>query len=313
MIHDGLAIYRIGEGAPILLMPAPHRYQIPGDGSAGSLIEGLSAFGRQVISFDPPASGRSTRPMRLSMSEMHDCADEALELSGISGPVDSVGHSMAGLTVLAYAIERPERVRRLVLIGTGTGGRAYMSAPGALWNRSHPHFGRMASVAILQMIWRRRAPEVMLNNLVFRESFVDRSLAGQTPVTMRDWLRPRGGHTEWHDIARWLDYGPRLREIDTPTLILCGRQDPQYAPACSEELAAGIRGSQLEWFEHSGHFPFIEEPEALWSRVAAFLAGSLRLGHDCLPTSVARAHYDLEAATGRWKMRHDAIGWSVKS
>jgi pimeloyl-ACP methyl ester carboxylesterase len=271
MIHDGLAVYRMGEGEPILLMPGPHRYQIPGDGSAGSLIAGLNALGRQVISFDPPASGRSTRPMRLSMSEMLDAADEALEVSGISGPVDAVGHSMAGLTVLAYAIERPERVRRLVLIGTGTGGRAYMSAPGALWNRTHPHFWRLAALGILQMTWRRRAPEVMLNDFVMRESFVDKSFVEPTPIAVRDWFRPRGGHTEWHDIASRLDYGPRLREIDVPTLILCGRHDPQYAPACSEELAAGIRGSEIEWFEHSGHFPFIEEPEALWSRVAAFI------------------------------------------
>jgi proline iminopeptidase len=271
LIRDGLAVYRIGEGAPILLMPGPHRYQIPGDGSAAPLIAGLVALGREVISFDPPASGRSTRPMRLSMSEMHDCADEALEISGISGPVDAVEHSMAGLTVLAYAIERPERVRRLVLIGTGTGGRAYMSARGALWNRTHPHFGRLASLGILQLIWRRRATEVMLNDFVLRESFVDKSFARRTPLHASDWFRPRGGHTEWHDIARRLDYGPRLREIDVPTLILCGRHDPQYAPACSEELADGIRGSQIAWFEHSGHFPFIEEPEAMWSRVAAFL------------------------------------------
>jgi proline iminopeptidase len=271
LVHDGLAVYRVGDGSPILLMPAPHRYQIPGDGSAGSLIAGLTALGRQVISFDPPASGRSSRPMRLSMSEMHDCADEALAACEISGPVDALGHSMAGLTVLAYAIERPQHVRRLVLVGTGTGGRAYMSAPGALWNRSHPHFGRMASLAILQMFWRRRAPEVLLNDLIRRESFVDKRFAEPTPLSVRDWFRPRRGHTEWHDIARHLDYGPRLCEIEVPTLILCGRHDPQYAPSCSEELAVGIRGSQLAWFEHSGHFPFIEEPEALWSRVAAFL------------------------------------------
>jgi proline iminopeptidase len=271
IIHDGLAVYRVGEGSPILLMPGPHRYQIPGDGSAGSLIEGLVALGRQVISFDPPASGRSTRPMRLSMSEMHDCADEALAACGISGPVDAVGHSMAGLTVLAYAIERPQHVRRLVLIGTGTGGRAYMSAPRALWNRTHPHFWRLVALAFPQMIWRRRAPEVMLNDFVMRESFVDERFVGRTHLTARDWFRPRAGHTEWHGIALHLDYGPRLREIDVPTLILCGRHDPQYAPACSEELAAGIRGSQLAWFDLSGHFPFIEEPGAFWSRVGAFL------------------------------------------
>jgi pimeloyl-ACP methyl ester carboxylesterase len=255
-------------------MPGPHRFQIPGDGSAMSLIEGLTALGRQVISFDPPGSGRSNRPMQLSMSEMHDCADEALAVCGISGPVDAVGHSMGGLAVLAYAIERPERVRRLVLIGTGTGGRAYMTAPGALWNRSHPQFWRLAALGILQMVWRRRAPEKILNDFIHRQSFVDQTWAGSTDLALGDWLRPRAGHTEWHRIASRLDYGPRLGSIGIPTLILCGRHDPQYAPACSAELASGIRDSRVTWFERSGHFLFIEESDAFWPVVGNFLAAA---------------------------------------
>ena len=65
---------------------------------------------------------------------------------------------------------------------------------------------------------------------------------------------------------------PRQHRI--PTLILCGRHDPQYAPACSEELAAGIRDSQVAWFERSGHFPFIEEADAFWPLVGNFLGAA---------------------------------------
>jgi pimeloyl-ACP methyl ester carboxylesterase len=72
-------------------------------------------------------------------------------------------------------------------------------------------------------------------------------------------------------VARKLDYAPRLDEIEIPTLILCGRYDPQYPPACSEELGAGIRNAQVIYFEHSGHYPFIEEAEAFWQAVADFL------------------------------------------
>ena len=121
-------------------MPGPHRFQRVGTRSGDALVEGLVDVGRRVITFDPPGSGRSTRPARLSMSEMHDCADEALAAVGIDAPVDALGHSMGGLAALAYALERPGRVRRLVLVGTGSGGPAYMGARGALWNRSHPHF-----------------------------------------------------------------------------------------------------------------------------------------------------------------------------
>ena len=57
-----------------------------------------------------------------------------------------------------------------------------------------------------------------------------------------------------------------------PTLVLCGRHDPQYPIACSQELAASILSAHLIVFERSGHYPFIEEGEAFWRTVDEFLA-----------------------------------------
>ncbi|MBS1251668.1 MAG: 2-hydroxy-6-oxononadienedioate/2-hydroxy-6-oxononatrienedioate hydrolase [Anaerolineales bacterium] len=204
------------------------------------LIAGLTELGRQTITFDPPASGQSTRPAQLGMAEMHQCAGEALDVCGVSGLVDVLGHSMGGLAVLAYAIGQPARVKRLVLVGTGAGGPAYMNAPGALWNRSHPAFWRMALLGILQIVWPRRGPEQLLMNFIERHSFVDQQHIMPQSVGLRDWLRPKRGRPDWRRIARKLNYAPRLTEIDAPALILVGRHDPQYPPAASEELAAGI-------------------------------------------------------------------------
>ena len=265
-------MYRFGQGEPILLMPGPHRFQRPGLRSADALIDGLVGIGRQVVTFDPPGSGHSTRPARMTMREMHDCADEALATSGSSVPLDALGHSMGGLALLAYVLDRPVRTRRLLLVGSGTGGRAYVGARGALWNRGHRHFWQLAALGILDRAWPRLAPERLLNNFIERESFHDRRLARPRPVGWGDWLRPPAGRTDWHRVAVKLDYGPRLAEIEVPTLVLCGRHDPQYPPACSMELAAGIPRAQLAWFERSGHYPFIEEADAFWTRVAAFLA-----------------------------------------
>src|SRR4051812_34468401 len=74
LIHDGLAVYSFGQGEPILFMPGPHRFEQPGDRMADALLAGLTALGRRAITFDPPASGQSTRPARLGMPEMHGCA-----------------------------------------------------------------------------------------------------------------------------------------------------------------------------------------------------------------------------------------------
>lgn len=270
-LHDGLAVYRIGEGPPVLLMPAPHRFQQPGDGTAASLVESLTAVGRQVISFDPPGVARSTRPADVSMDEILHCADEALMVCGMGDRIPVMGQSMAGLVALAYAIEHPAQVGSLVLSGTGTGGRAYMHAPGALWNRSHPQFPGMLARAFVQMTIRTRAPEAILNNYIDRHSYVDQARAPQVPVRLADWLRPRRGHPEWQRIAVRMDYGPRLHEICVPTLLLCGRLDPQFPPACSQELAHGIPGARLVWFQRSGHYPDTEEPNMFRTALADFL------------------------------------------
>lgn len=271
VVQNGLAVYRLGHGSPVLLMPGPHRFQLPGDGSAQELVDGLLALGCQVISFDPPASGHSFRAACLGMAEMHQCADEALAVCGLSEPVAAMGHSMGGLVLLAYALEQPKRLKRLILVGTGAGGAAYMQAPGALWNRSHPAFWRMALLGILHIIWPRRGPEQHLNNFICRHSFYDSSQHKPEPVRLRDWLRPRKGRTDWHRIARKLDYASRLDEINVPTLILCGRHDPQFPPACSAALARGIPQAQVRFFERSGHYPFIEEADVFWHTVGNFL------------------------------------------
>ncbi|TNC29695.1 alpha/beta fold hydrolase [Amycolatopsis alkalitolerans] len=269
VMRDGLAVYVIGTGEPVLLMPGPHRFQRPGLRTADALIAGLTGLGRAVVTFDPPGSGASTRPARLGMAEMRGCADEALAAAGAPERVDALGHSMGGLALLDYALDRPARIRRMVLIGTGSGG--YRHAPGALWNRTHPHFARLAMLGSLHLLVPRLATERILNNLIERESYCDKALAHPAPVSATDWLCAPRGRADWHRIARKLEFGPRLAELDAAVLILCGRHDPQFPPSCSNQLATGIRRSELIFFERSGHYPFIEEG-AFWSAVGTFLA-----------------------------------------
>jgi len=148
-----------------------------------------------------------------------------------------------------------------------------MHAPGALWNRSHPHFWALAPLGVLRLAWPSLATERLVTNLIERESFHDRRLARPGAVRPRDWLRRRrGARRAWHRVARKLDYVPRLGGLRVPTLLLCGQHDPQYPLARSVQLAAGLAGAELVVFDHTGHHPFIEEPDPFWAAVEAFLS-----------------------------------------
>jgi pimeloyl-ACP methyl ester carboxylesterase len=268
----GLAVFRIGTGEPLLLMPYPHGLGVVGDPRPMALIDGLVRGGREVITFDPPGSGRSPRPPRLDMAETIGCVEEALSACHVSGSVPVLGHSQGGVAALALALRRPERVRRLVLVCTSAGGPSFMRAHGAIWNRSHPDFWRFALLATLHVAWRRAAPEILMNNLIFSDSYVARTLFTPVPVGLRDWLRPSRPRADWgRRVARRLDYRARLSEVRTPSLVIAGRHDPQMPPDCSVELADGIPDARLAVLEGSGHYPFIEEPAQFWGLVAGFL------------------------------------------
>ena len=276
IINDGLAVYRYGSGEPVLLMSYPHGI---GDVS-GPLMQGLvrplKDLGRQVITFDPPQAGRSPRPARLTMDEMLECAEEALTVCGLEGPVDVMGHCHGGLAALGFAIERPERVRRLVLADTVASVTSYQRAPGAIWNRSHPDFWRWWLLMAALFLTRRQALEKLMWNVIRRASFVDQTYAVPRRVRRRDLLRRVNPRSLWLDplnrATRRLDYRPRLQEVRAPTLVAVGDYDAQMPRSCSEELAKGIPNARLATLERSGHFPFFEEPEAFWATIGRFLS-----------------------------------------
>jgi pimeloyl-ACP methyl ester carboxylesterase len=245
-----------------------------------ALVRGLKDLGRQVITFDAPQSGRSRRPTRLNMDEMLECAEEALTTWDVEGPVDVIGHCHGGWAAVGLAIERPERVRHLILAGTFAAMASYQKAPGALWNRSHPLYWRWRLWMVALMLSEREAAEKLMWNVIRRASFVDQTYFVPRPVRRRDLLRHAGPRARWldplprggADAPRRLDYRPRLQEVRAPTLVLAGAHDAQMPPSCSEELANGIPDARLISFERSGHHPFVEEPEAFWAAIGRFLS-----------------------------------------
>lgn len=73
-----------------------------------------------------------------------------------------------------------------------------------------------------------------------------------------------------------LDLFPVLGEIDAPTLVVVGRHDMATPVRDQMAYADGIRTSSAIVFNHSGHFPFLEEHPLFISVAKGFLLhGSL--------------------------------------
>ena len=273
LIAADLAVYQLGQGAPLLLIPYPHASALAPTAET-KLAALLVSLPRRVLTFDPPGAYQSTRPGRADLPEMLDCALEALDACAITGPVDVIGHSMSGLCALALAIEHPERLRRLVLVGSVSGFPAVRrwSIPHTWrWWRDREYWWVLWWGFRLFIGWNNLVVHKRLNNLVETASFVDKSLAQLEEIKDGDNHRPPPYRDDWFKTVRKVNYKEQLREVTAPTLLCVGRYDPQTPVACSQELARGIPNSNLAIFENSGHSPFIEEPDRFVEEVTAFL------------------------------------------
>ena len=273
-VVDGLAVYTAGRGAPVLLFPYPHSHTTE-PMAQGPIAKALAGMGRTAVTFDVPGAYRSTRDPVGDMDEMIRSADETLDRLGLGDPVDVVGHSMGGLAALAYAIERPERTRRLVLVTSLSGfpAAARWGFPGSAFQIYEPDYWRLILWGVRLNAGRGDlALHKRLQNLMKRASYHDKTFFTAVEIDADDHKEGVPIRTIWSkNMYSRLSYADRLAEVQAPTLILAGRHDPEAPLPCSEELLQGISDARLVIFEQSGHFPFTEEPSLFAETLGAFL------------------------------------------
>lgn len=267
---DGARIvYYEAPGAPettplVVISGGPgsdHRYLL-----VGGAFDRLAAE-RRVVLFDQRGTGRSSPPPEAPSVDRWVEDVEAVRRALGAPRIDLLGHSFGGYLALGYAAAHPDRVGRIVLVGS--------AAPRPADNRSllaevYPDRAeRWRSVrAALPATF--PAPALAL---FFSMEFVDpavaelytRAVAGLTyDVSVNDALRA--------DMAG-RDLWPAVRALERPVLVLNGRHDAVLAPATSWALHQALPDSRFHAFERSGHMPFVEEPAAFAEVVAEFLAG----------------------------------------
>ena len=231
---------------------------------------------RGVIRFDMPGVGGSPAPV----VPYHLITTGPL----LAGLLDQLGHERADVLGISwggglaqqFALSRPDRVRRLVLVAT---------APGALMVPGHPRVLR-------HLLTPRRHRDPRYSARIAAELYG--GSARKDPAMARELLHAttrlgpaRGYYYQLMAGLGWTSL-PLLPRLRPPTLILAGDDDPIIPLVNARIMHRLIPGSQLHIY-HGGHLELAADAERLAPAVEAFLdAGPLRaLEGDRIVTNLA--------------------------
>jgi pimeloyl-ACP methyl ester carboxylesterase len=241
-----------GQGVPLLLVHGLG-YTRQGWGPLRDLL----ARRYRVLSYDSRGIGESEIPPGpYTVAELAEDAVDVLDAAG-AGRAHVIGASLGGMVAQLLAAERPERIDRLVLVGTTPGGAGAYPLP-------QQTLALMAEAASLP-------PEVALRR------FVENALAPGSPLVDEVFAYrqqhppdPAGWAAQAAAGAAW-DADGRLAQITAPTLVVAGTADAVVDPRNAQLLADAIPGAQLELIEAAGHLPFWERAEEFAAIVERFL------------------------------------------
>ena len=259
----------IGKGRPIVLLSG-------GPGFSSDYMKPIAEHLKpryKAVLFDQRGTGRSLIETYDAKTMAHDklVADlEALRRALKVEKLTIVGHSWGGILSMLYARAHPDHVQALVLIDAG--GPTTQSVAKFTANHTarmtdednaklaewYGKIGTEHKRAILEITKARTPPY-----------FHDRAKALEFASALNE--------DSFNDKAFWaivgqidakFDLRPGLENVKAPVLVIHGKSDPLET---AEEVHATFPGSRLELIENAGHFPWAEQPKAVWRVLDDFL------------------------------------------
>lgn len=208
-----------------------------------------------IFALDMRGHGHSSKS--ASSFEMSDYVADVIAFMDAKGikKATLTGHSLGSMVAQLATIQYPERVSRLVLVGsmtrvTNDGVKDLNKAVQTLEDPVDPEFAREFQSGKLF----RNLPA----------DFLDAVVAESLKVPARVWREAFASFVQQ-------DTTEEVAKIRVPTLIIWGDHDPNFSYRDQETLRDRIPNSRLLIYKLTGHSPHWEQPELFVADLEQFL------------------------------------------
>lgn len=188
-----------------------------------------------------------------------------------------LGHSHGGMIAQRFAIDFPARVEKLILADTAAHLTEFLGDLDAALARfrevawfadAHDALqrewaGDYQTADEMGALWLREIPFYFYQWGPEHEPL--RAARIGLPARLAPLRQFNAGEAETMDLR------PELAGVTAPALVLVGRYDFITNPQMAADIAQHIPHAQLVVFEHSGHLPYVEEPDAWRAAIRRFV------------------------------------------
>ncbi len=259
-----------GDGPTVVLA---HGFAHPAD-SWRPVLQRFANAGQSAVAVDMPGFGVADAAQQGPWLPQGDrFLAEVIARHSADGPVVLVGNSLgAALTVRAAASPRRLPIRGIVAMATpGNGWTPLVNA--ALVGNGRMLAG-VAAVGAPERV-RRHGADRLVSHLIYGDRATsDAELVRLLSSQVHDRRSARELLQRAVLMKAEVDAEPTVAGVTCPTVIVHGRRDRIVALASSRHLHHAIPHSRLVVFDHAGHCPQLDAPEAVVELARGLTAAS---------------------------------------
>lgn len=251
---QGIVHYEVyGRGRPVILL---HGWL----GSWGLWQETMAYLGRyyRTYALDFWGFGESGKKRETyAVQDFVSLVDQFMEHLGIMrAPL--VGHSMGGTVSLSVALKHPDRVSKVVVIGSPIMGSS-LAFPLKLSGQ------RAIAYLLFNAMWAFRLGMRVASPFISRDPRFPKMMDDDlTKTTLESFLLSIAS-------LHRTDLRPMLDELEIPALGMYGDLDNIVHPEQWKPMIEGVQNARIDRFLTAGHFIMLDEPTLFIESLKRFL------------------------------------------